>query len=243
MTDRVSARLAGLPGSATLAMSARARDLRAAGRDIISFAAGEPDFPTPEHILAAASRALHDPANHRYSQNAGLPALREAVAENTHRYSGVEVDPSQVIVTNGAKQAIFDVCAALLDPGDEVLVPAPYWVTYPAAISLTGAIAVPVPSRAEEEFKVVPDDLERARTPATKALILVSPSNPTGSVYTADELAAIAGWAADNGIWIIPTRSTSVWRTPIRRPLRPSRSPERTSTGWSSSTASPRAMP
>lgn len=203
MTDRVSARLAGLPGSATLAMSARARELRAEGRDIISFAAGEPDFPTPEHILAEASRAIHDPVNHKYSQNAGLPPLREAVAENTRIYSGVEVDPSQVIVTNGAKQAIFDVCAALFDPGDEVLVPAPYWVTYPAAISLTGATPVPVPSLASTGFKVTPDDLDRVRTAATKALILVSPSNPTGSVYSHEELAAIAEWASRHGVWVV----------------------------------------
>lgn len=203
MTDRISARLAGLPGSATLAMSARARALREEGRDIISFAAGEPDFPTPEHVLAAASRAVHDPANHRYSQNAGLPALREAVAENTRRFSGIEVDPSRVIITNGAKQAIFDVCAALFDPGDEVLVPAPYWVTYPAAIGLTGAKPVAVPSDAERAFKVTADDLERVRTPATKAVILVSPSNPTGSVYTADELSSLASWAAENHVWIL----------------------------------------
>lgn len=203
MTDRISARLAGLPGSATLAMSARARALREEGRDIISFAAGEPDFPTPEHVLAAASRAVHDPANHRYSQNAGLPALREAVAENTRRFSGIEVDPSRVIITNGAKQAIFDICAALFDPGDEVLVPAPYWVTYPAAIGLTGAKPVAVPSDAERAFKVTADDLERVRTPATKAVILVSPSNPTGSVYTADELSSLASWAAENHVWIL----------------------------------------
>src|SRR5690606_12325316 len=183
LTDRVSARLAGLPGSATLAMSARARELRAEGRDIISFAAGEPDFPTPEHILAEASRAIYDPANHKYSQNAGLPPLREAVAENTRHYSGVEVDPSQVIVTNGAKQAIFDVCAELFDPADE-------W-------------PVPVPSLASTGFKVTPDDLDRVRTAATKALILVSPSNPTGSVYSHEELAAIAEWASRHGVWVV----------------------------------------
>ncbi len=203
LTDRVSARLAGLPGSATLAMSARARALREAGRDVISFAAGEPDFPTPEHILAAASRAVHDPANHRYTQNSGLPALRTAISENTLRFSGIEVDPTQVIVTNGAKQAIFDICAALFDPGDEVLVPAPYWVTYPAAVSLTGATPVPVATDAETGFKVTPDQLDRALRPSTKGLILVSPSNPTGSVYSPDELAAIADWAADNEVWIV----------------------------------------
>jgi aspartate aminotransferase len=203
LTDRVSARLAGLPGSATLAMSAKARELRAQGREVISFAAGEPDFPTPEHILAAASRALHDPANHRYTQNSGLPALREAIAETTRVYSGIEVDPSQVIVTNGAKQAIFDVCAALFDPGDEVLVPAPYWVTYPASIGLAGGTSVPVPSLPETGFKVTAEDLERARTSRTKALILVSPGNPTGAVYSEEELAEIARWANENRIWVI----------------------------------------
>lgn len=184
-------------------MSARARDLAASGRDIISFAAGEPDFPTPEHILAATTRAVHDPANHHYTQNTGLPALREAVAENTRRYSGIEVDPGQVIVTNGAKQAIFDVCAALLDPGEEVLVPAPYWVTYPASVALSGGTPVPVPTSPANGFRVAPDDLERHRTPATKAIVLVTPSNPTGTVYSKDDLAAIAAWAADHGIWVI----------------------------------------
>lgn len=184
-------------------MSARARALREAGREVISFAAGEPDFPTPEHILAAASRAVHDPANHRYTQNSGLPALRNAVADYTRHFSGVEIDPSQVIVTNGAKQAIFNVCAALFDPGDEVLVPSPFWVTYPAAVGLTGATAVPVATTAESGFKVSTDDLDAALTRSTKALILVSPSNPTGSVYDAEELAAIAAWAAEHEIWII----------------------------------------
>ncbi len=203
LTDRVSARLVGLPGSATLAMSARARVLREAGRDVISFAAGEPDFPTPEHILAAASRAVHDPANHRYTQNNGLPALREAIADNTFKFSGVEVDPAQVIVTNGAKQAIFDICAALFDPGDEVLVPAPYWVTYPAAVSLTGATPVTVSTTAATGFKVSAERLSESVTPATKGLILVSPSNPTGSVYSPEEIGELASWAAENGIWII----------------------------------------
>lgn len=184
-------------------MSARARALREAGRDVISFAAGEPDFPTPEHILAAASRAVHDPANHRYTQNNGLPELRAAIAENTLRFSGIEVDPAQVIVTNGAKQAIFDVCTALFDPGDEVLVPAPYWVTYPAAVSLTGATPVAVATTDATGFKVSPDQLSLSLTPATKGLVLVSPSNPTGSVYSSEELAAIASWATENKVWIV----------------------------------------
>jgi aspartate aminotransferase len=177
--------------------------MRAEGRDVISFAAGEPDFPTPEHILAAASRAIYDPANHHYTANSGLAPLREAIADNTLRYSGLPTDPTQVIVTNGAKQAIFNVCAALLDPGDEVLVPAPYWVTYPASIELAGGVPVTVPSTAETGFKVSVPELEARRTRRTKAMILVSPSNPTGSVYTNEELAAIAEWAVRHGIWVV----------------------------------------
>lgn len=173
------------------------------GREVISFAAGEPDFPTPEHILAAASRAIHDPANHKYTANAGLPALREAIADNTLRFSGREVDPSQVLVTNGAKQGIFNVCAALLDPGDEVLVPAPFWVTYPASISLAGGTPVEVTATADADFKVTVEQLEAARTERTKALIMVSPHNPTGSVYTAAEIGAIGRWAASTGVWVV----------------------------------------
>lgn len=203
MTRRVSQRLADLPGSATLAIAQRAREMVAAGREVISFAAGEPDFPTPEHILAAASRAIHDPANHKYTANNGLPALREAIAENTHRFSGREVDPTQVLVTNGAKQAIYNICAALLDVGDEVLVPAPFWVTYPASITLAGGVAVEVPAGPEVGFKVTVDQLEAARTDRTKALIMVSPNNPTGSVFSAEEIGAIGNWAAAHGIWVI----------------------------------------
>jgi aspartate/methionine/tyrosine aminotransferase len=203
MSQRVSDRLSRLRGSVTLAVASRARELRAEGRDIISFGAGEPDFPTPEHILAAASRAVHDPENHHYTANAGLAPLREAIAENTLRYSGVPTDPSQVLVTNGAKQAIFNACAALFDPGDEVLVPAPYWVTYPASIELAGGVTVPIATTADNGFKVTVDDLAAHHTPRTKALILVSPSNPTGAVYTEDELAVIGSWAKETGTWVM----------------------------------------
>ncbi|MCI0542910.1 MAG: pyridoxal phosphate-dependent aminotransferase [Actinobacteria bacterium] len=203
MTRRVSHRLLELSGSVTLAVSTRARELRAEGKDIISFAAGEPDFPTPEHILAAASRAVHDPANHHYTANTGLAPLREAIADNTLRYSGVPTDPSQVLVTNGAKQAIYNTCAALVDPGDEVLVPAPYWVTYPASIALAGGVIVPIETSADSAFKITVADLERHATERTKALILVSPSNPTGTVYSAEELAAIGEWARRTGTWVI----------------------------------------
>ena len=200
---RVSRRLAAIPASATMAISSRARELRAEGREVISFAAGEPDFPTPEHIVAAAARAAHDPANHKYTANQGLPPLREAVAEYTAINSGVEVDSSEVVVTNGAKQAVFQTFAALIDPGDEVLLPAPYWVTYPAGIELAGGVPIPVETGPESGFKVTVEDLDAALTERTQALVFVSPSNPTGSVYTADEAKAIGQWAAQHDVWVI----------------------------------------
>lgn len=200
---RVSARLAGLAGSATLAISNRAREMRAEGRDVISFGAGEPDFPTPENIVAAAARAGSDSTNHHYTANAGLPPLRQAIASYTSTYSGVEVADDQVLVTNGAKQAIFQTFAALLDPGDEVLLPAPHWVTYPAGIELAGGVPVSIPTSAEDGFKVTVDDLEAHLSPRSKLVMFVSPSNPTGAVYTADEAKAIGEWAATKGIWVV----------------------------------------
>lgn len=186
-----------------MAISGRARELRAEGRDIISFGAGEPDFPTPEHIVAAAARAAHDPANHKYSANQGLPPVRAAIAAYTRDYSGVDVDPSEVVVTNGAKQAVFQSFAALIDPGDEVLLPSPYWVTYPAGIELAGGTPVTVPTTSESGFKVTVADLEAARSEKTVALVFVSPSNPTGAVYTAEEAREIGEWARDSDIWIV----------------------------------------
>ena len=186
-----------------MAISARARELRAEGRDVYSFGAGEPDFPTPDHIVAAAQQAAANPANHRYTSNTGLPELREAIAEYTKRYSGVEVSPDQVVVTNGAKQAIFESFAALIDPGDEVLLPAPHWVTYPAGIELAGGVPVSIATSMGSGFKVTPEDLERARTPRTKLLVFVSPSNPTGAIYTTEEARAIGQWAMDNDIWVV----------------------------------------
>ena len=200
---RVSARLERIPGSATLAISNRAREMRAQGRDVISFGAGEPDFPTPQHIVAAAISASSLDTNHHYSANAGLAPLRDAVVDYTRTFSGVEVISGQVLVTNGAKQAIFQAFAALLDPGDEVLLPAPHWVTYPAGIDLAGGITVSVPTTMEDGFKVDVDTLERHRTDRTKLLVFVSPSNPTGSVYTAEEAQVIGEWAVANGIWVI----------------------------------------
>lgn len=203
MTGRASRRLGAIPPSATLGIGARARELRAAGVDVVSFGAGEPDFPTPEHIVAAAARACHDPENHKYTASAGLRPLREAVAEDVARYSRVEVDWTQVMITNGAKQAVFQCFAALLDPGDEVLLPSPHWVTYPAGIALAGGVTVPVPTTVESGFKVGVDDLERGRTERTKLLVFVSPSNPTGAVYTEEEARAIGEWARDNGVWVL----------------------------------------
>ncbi len=200
---RASDRLNRIPPSATLGISARARELRAEGIDVISFGAGEPDFATPEHVVAAAARACHDPENHKYTASAGLRPLREAIAEDIRRYSGVEVDWSEVMVTNGAKQAVFQAFAALLDPGDEVLLPSPHWVTYPAGIDLAGGVTVSVPTRIENGFKVDVAGLEAARTERTRMLVFVSPSNPTGVVYTAEEARAIGEWAMANDIWVL----------------------------------------
>ena len=186
-----------------MAISGRARELRAEGVDVISFGAGEPDFPTPEHIVAEAARAAHDPANHKYSANQGLLTLRAAVASYTGDFSGVDVDPTEVVVTNGAKQAVFQSFAALVDEGDEVLLPSPHWVTYPAGIELAGGKAVTIPTTPESGFKVSVDDLEAARTERTVALVFVSPSNPTGAVYTSDEARVIGEWARDNEVWVI----------------------------------------
>lgn len=203
VSKRVAQRLERLPASATMAISARARELRAEGIDVISFGAGEPDFATPKHIVAAAVRAAEDPATHHYSANQGLPDLREAVAQYTRGFSGVTAGASQVVVTNGAKQAVFQTFAALVDPGDEVLLPSPYWVTYPAGVELAGGIVVEVPAAAQAGFKVTVDDLEAARTKRTTALVFVSPSNPTGAVYSEEEARRIGEWARENGIWVI----------------------------------------
>lgn len=186
-----------------MAVSARAREMESLGHKVIAFAAGEPDFATPEYITAAAARACHDPANHHYTANEGLAELREAVAEYTNTYSGVRVDASEVVITNGAKQAAFQTFAALLDPGDEVLLPSPHWVTYPSGIELAGGIPVPIATTVEDGFKVTVEVLERHRTPQTKMLVFVSPSNPTGAVYTSEEARSIGEWARDNDIWVM----------------------------------------
>ncbi len=201
--ERLSRRVAAITESATLAVDARAKALKAAGEPVIGFGAGEPDFPTPAHVVEAAIAACSDPKNHRYTPAGGLPELKEAVAAKTLRDSAVEVLPGQVLITNGGKHAVYNTFEALLNPGDEVLLPAPYWTTYPEPIALTGATSVVLPTTVEDGFRVTVDQLEAARTPHTKALVFVSPSNPTGAVYPAAEVKAIGEWALEHGIWVI----------------------------------------
>ncbi|WP_323672146.1 pyridoxal phosphate-dependent aminotransferase [Candidatus Poriferisodalis multihospitum] len=203
MSNRVSTALAGIAPSATLAVDAKAKALRAAGENVIGFGAGEPDFPTPEHIVDAAVAACRDAANHRYSPAGGQLALQAALAAKTKRDSGLDWEASQFLVTNGGKQAVYNTMAALVDPGDEVLLPAPYWTTYPEAIRVFGGIPVEVFAGIESGFRVSVEQLEAARTERTKALLFVSPSNPTGAVYPHDEIAAIGQWAVEHGLWVI----------------------------------------
>ncbi len=200
---RISRRAAAVAPSATLAVDAKAKALQAAGEHVIGFGAGEPDFPTPAHIVEAAVTACRDPANHRYTPTGGIPALREAIAIKTARDSGYAVTAQQVLVTNGGKQAIANAFAVLCDPGDEILVLAPFWTTYPEAIALAGGVPVVVASDESTGFRSSVEDLESAVTPRTKALLFVSPSNPTGAVYPPDEIAAIGRWAVDRGLWVL----------------------------------------
>lgn len=202
-SHRVSARIAAIAESATLKVDAKAKALKAAGRPIISYAAGEPDFATPAHVVEAASAAVLDPKNHRYTPASGLPELREAIAAKTLRDSGLSVPATQIIVTNGGKQAVYQAFATLLDEGDEALLPAPYWTTYPEAIKLAGGVPVEVFAGADQEYKVTVEQLEAARTPRTKVLVFVSPSNPTGAVYSEDDTRAIGRWALEHGVWVI----------------------------------------
>lgn len=201
--SRLSARIAAIAESATLKVDAKAKALQAEGRAVISYAAGEPDFATPDYIVEAAIAATHDPKNYRYTPAAGLPDLREAVAGKTLRDSGLEVSPGQVVVTNGGKQAVYQAFQVLLDPGDEVLVPTPYWTTYPEAIKLAGGIQVDVFAGAEQGYLVTVEQLEAARTERTKVLLFVSPSNPTGAVYPAEQVRAIGEWALEHGVWVV----------------------------------------
>jgi aspartate aminotransferase len=200
---RLSSRISSIAESATLAVDAKAKSLVAEGRPIISYGPGEPNFPTPDHIVEAAVVAARDPRNHRYSAAAGLLELREAIVEKTLRDSGTQASTSQVIVTNGGKQAVYQAFQALLDDGDEALLPAPYWTTYPEAIALAGGVTVEVFAGADQGYKVTVEQLEAARTERTKVLLFCSPSNPTGAVYSPDEVEAIGRWALEAGVWVI----------------------------------------
>ncbi len=201
--ERISRRIAAIQESATLAVDAKAKALKAAGENVIGFGAGEPDFPTPAHIVAAAEAACRDPRCHHYSPTAGLPELRDAIAYKTKRDSGVDVSPGNVIVTNGGKHAVYNTFQVLCNEGDEVLVPAPYWTSYPEIITMSGGVPVVLPTTEATGFRVTIEQLDRACTPRTKALLFVSPSNPTGAVYPPDEVEAIGRWAVDRGIWVV----------------------------------------
>lgn len=199
----MSQRIGAIAESATLKVDAKAKALKAEGRPVVGFGAGEPDFPTPGYIVDAAVEAARDAKNHRYTPAGGLPELKAAIVAKTQRDSGLTVEPAQVLVTNGGKQAIYGAFAAMLDPGDEVIVPAPYWTTYPEAIALAGGVPVEVLADETQDYKVTVEQLEAARTEKTKVLLFVSPSNPTGAVYTADEIRAIGAWVEANGLWVL----------------------------------------
>jgi len=201
--SRISARVAAIAESATLAVDAKAKALKAAGRPVIGFGAGEPDFPTPDYIVDAAIAAAKVVANHRYTPTPGLPELREAIVAKTKRDSRYEISVDQVLVTNGGKQAVYQAFAAIIDPGDEVLLPSPFWTTYPEAIKLAGGKSVEVFADESQNYLVTVEQLEAARTPKTKALLFCSPSNPTGSVYSAEQAKAIGEWALKNNVWVI----------------------------------------
>lgn len=201
--QRISRRIASIAESATLKVDAKAKALKSQGRPVISFAAGEPDFVTPQNIVDAALTAVNDPRNYRYTPAAGLPELREAIAEKTRRDSGMDIPASGVVVTNGGKQAVYQAFATLLDPGDEVLVPTPYWTTYPEAIKLAGGVQVDVFAGADQGYLVTVDQLEAARTERTKVLLFVSPSNPTGAVYPPEQVEEIGRWAEEHGLFVI----------------------------------------
>ncbi|RXS87407.1 MULTISPECIES: pyridoxal phosphate-dependent aminotransferase [Streptomyces] len=200
---RVSARVGSISESATLAVDAKAKALKAAGRPVIGFGAGEPDFPTPDYIVEAAVEACRNPKYHRYTPAGGLPELKTAIVAKTLRDSGYEIEAANVLVTNGGKQAIYEAFAAILDPGDEVIVPAPYWTTYPESIRLAGGVPVDVVADETTGYRVTVEQLEAARTDRTKVLLFVSPSNPTGAVYTREQVEAVGRWAAEHGLWVL----------------------------------------
>jgi len=200
---RISRRIAAIAESATLAVDGKAKALKAAGRPVIGFGAGEPDFPTPDYIVKAATDAATKPANHRYTPTPGLPELRDAIVAKTLRDSNYVITADQVLVTNGGKQSVYQSFASIIDPGDEVILPSPFWTTYPECIKLAGGVAVEVFADESQNYLVTVEQLEAARTPKTKALLFCSPSNPTGSVYSAEQVKAIGEWALAHGIWVI----------------------------------------
>jgi aspartate aminotransferase len=200
---RVSKRIAAIAESATLAVDSKAKALKAAGRPVIGFGAGEPDFPTPDYIVNSAVEAAKVAANHRYTPAAGLPELRDAIVKKTKRDSNYEITSDQVLVTNGGKQAVYQAFASILDPGDEVLLPSPYWTTYPECIKLAGGVSVEVFADESQNYLVSIEQLEKVRTPKTKVVLFCSPSNPTGSVYSPEQVKAIGNWALANGLWVV----------------------------------------
>ena len=200
---RVSKRIAAIAESATLAVDSKAKALKAAGRPVIGFGAGEPDFPTPDYIVNSAVEAAKVAANHRYTPAAGLPELRDAIVKKTKRDSNYEITSDQVLVTNGGKQAVYQAFASILDPGDEVILPSPYWTTYPECIKLAGGVSVEVFADESQNYLVSVEQLEKARTPKTKVMLFCSPSNPTGSVYSPEQVKAIGNWALANGLWVV----------------------------------------
>ena len=233
MTARVSDRIAAITESATLAVDAKAKALQAAGRPVIGFGAGEPDFPTPGYIVEAAIRACSEPRWHRYTPAGGLPELKEAVAIKTKRDSGYEVTAGQVLITNGGKQALYNAFATLLDPGDEVLLPAPYWTTYPESIRLAGGVPVEIMTDENSGYRATIAQLDAARTARTKVLVFVSPSNPTGAVYSpSGQFSTVSGSSR--------TRSMSTWSMATRGSPRCRHLSPRLPTPASWSTESPR---
>jgi aspartate/methionine/tyrosine aminotransferase len=226
--SRLARRVLDVTESPTLAIDAHAKALKLAGEHVIGFGAGEPDFPTPGHIVAAAAEATGHVLYHHYTPAPGLPELRAAVARKTERDSGVTVEPQQVLVCNGGKQSLFHAFMSIVDAGDEILLPAPYWVSYPEMIGLAGGAVVEVPTTVHTGFRVTVDQLDAARTPATKALVFVSPSNPTGAGPPPTTCGSLA------------TRSTNTSSMATMSSRRSSRSSRSSRIAASSPTASPR---
>lgn len=198
-----SDRINNVAPSATLAVDSKAKAMKAAGVDVIGFGAGEPDFPTPADVVDAAVKACNDPRNYKYTPTAGLPELREAIAAKVLRDSGYEVSADQVVVTNGGKQAVYEAFQILLNDGDEVIIPTPYWTSYPEAVKLADGVPVEVFAGADVNFEPSLEALEAARTERTKAIIVNSPNNPTGAVWKPETVEAIGRWAVEHHIWII----------------------------------------